>query len=253
MGLTTCISIIYINKTDVEFFEIDEIDEPKISKLKNLCPKNLSISAIKNNTIVIFWEGLINFMRSENEEGLTEFEQAVFEIFPKSLVFTTLISDVVNLRYFALVENGKILRKKGTHEGKIDEDRGPLLTIEKKILKILDDSSKGKHIEQFKNFKKDSLEDEIFRMVYFYFSKMEYFTKYDYKNGSLDEYIIDHFFNKLTSEDILDYYNNTKFAVFPITKWNKSKHQTIGKYIHKGVVSLLKSNEIRELDINWMD
>lgn len=132
MGITACIATITITDGDVEVFDIDGVLTPKIEKIDSLCPENLSISALENNTIVIYWEHIINTLYTIEDERLTAFENDLSDAFPNSWINIYVISETVNIVYFVYIDNGELKRRKGTGNEKIIEDIG-LLNIERQV------------------------------------------------------------------------------------------------------------------------
>lgn len=246
MGITACIATITITDGDVEVFDIDGILTPKIEKIDSLCPENLSISALENNTIVIYWEHIINTLYTIEDERLTAFENDLSDAFPNSWINIYVISNIVDLVCFVYIDGGKLLKRKGTVNGSIIEDIG-LLNIERQVAerknKIYAERINKNYLNGIKERLPDKSEEDQYRILLSFFSSKFPTSEFDYLNGSLDDFLCEHFFTGRTKTGYLDYIEEYYFATYPIKEID-FKVESLKPYIEKALYSLLKNDKV---------
>ncbi len=246
MGITACIATITVKDKDVEVFDVAGIPAPTICKIDSLCPENLSISALENNTIVIYWEHIVSTLYSIEDEKLTAFESDLSDAFPNSWINIYVISETVNLVYFVYTDNGKLKRRKGTGNEKIIEDIG-LLNIERQVASKKNEGIvKGINKDYLTALKLkfiDETEEKQYQRLLTFFALKFPTQKYDYLNGSLDDFLCEHFFTGRTKTDYFGYIEEYYFATYPIKEMD-FKVESLKPYIEKALHSLLKDNKV---------
>lgn len=240
MGLSTCISLIQLNTT----CEIDEnridITGIKLQNLTSLNPKNLNISIVKPNRVIVVWEGLLtsNDDSKDMDEELSNFEIDVSFHFPKCEIITFFIQTNVDFVYFSYISNNQIRRRKCVAQGELRIDTGNLLKFENLIAERVIESYKkserdiigeiGKH---FPKYSEDEKRKHLLRL----YSKHPDTFNYNYFSGTLDTDICENFFDVFTKMDFYEFEEKFRFVQFKVKKINYSE-DSISSYIYKAIL-----------------
>ena len=247
MGIKTCITAIRIKDEIVHIEEQKSLSTYKIKKLNTLCPKNLSIAAIENNTIIIFWDWIFDCMGERLENNLSILENDLSINYPNSEIITIIVFDTIDMIFFSYVEDGKLKRRKGIVQDSVLDDEGFLLKGELAIAEAKDkgfERNIGNSIlEYIRNKYPEKSNQEHCKIFLKYVAEKYPSTKFDYSNGSLDNYLCEHFFNVLTGYDYLSFIEEAYFATFKLKKIDFEKDSIIG-YINQGLYDLSLQDKI---------
>jgi hypothetical protein len=211
---------------------IESLDKKRLktkfikTKINGLSPKDLSIS-FKENCTLIFLD-LIFYQNISEQAELTNLENDLNNIFPNSKILIIAINDTVNFAGYSLIENGTKLRTKATVNDTIFLDYGELNKKEMEFYKEIVDMMKPypDTIKRFdeKTTGQSSLEKQKSYLDYrdFVYSKAKKDNKYNYKDGSLDNFIIENEFHNILGCDYYDL-ESFDFIVFERRKLNFTK------------------------------
>jgi hypothetical protein len=247
MGIKTCITTIRIKDEVVHIDEQISLSTYKVKKLETLCPKNLSIAAIENNTIVIFWDWIFDCMGERLENNLSILENDLSITYPNSEIITIIVFDTINMIFFSYVEDGKLKRRKGIVQDNVLDDEGLLLKGELAIAEAKDKGYKkslGESMLEYICGKYPEKSNQEHCKIFLKYVADKYpSTKFDYSNGSLDNYLCEHFFNVLTGYDYINFIEEAYFATFKLKKIDFKK-DSIVRYINQGLFDLSLQNKI---------
>jgi len=192
----------------------EEFDKKKLktkftrTKIKSLSPKDLSVGFKDKNTLIFL--DLIFYQNISEEQVLTDLEKDIAAIFPHARFLILVINDTVGFTGYSLVDEGIKLRTKAVVNGDIFLDYGDLNSKEmelydftQEILMVYPDTLKK--MEGNITALNDAAKKKYFLLYRdLLLKKMNKENKLHYRDGSLDNHIIENEFHGILNCDYYD-------------------------------------------------
>ncbi|OXA93982.1 hypothetical protein [Flavobacterium hercynium] len=231
------------NDTNQNFDENLEYD-CKISKIKSLSPKSVSISFVNECTLILLDKIFIENV--DEEDKLTDLENDIVQLFPNNDFWIFVMNDTIDFFGYSLIKKGIKTRTKFLGQGKILLDFGDLIPIENKIYEdyyeiiLGDKESENSFNKTNSNLSEIQKKKALLMLKDRLLEKINSENEYPYLSGKIESLYIENILNIATKKEVLDLLD-LNFAIFNKAKFN-FKNESLKNYILIAQSRLLKQN-----------